>query len=143
MVAVRYDQLFDVVKALGPSRADSVARIGRLAHLLDSSIPIPMTKRTIGLDAVLGMLPVVGDAASTALASYIVWEARRLGVPKRKIARMLGNMAVDMTVGSIPLIGDLFDMGYKSNRRNVCIVLDHLVQTGEIPVGVAATARGR
>jgi hypothetical protein len=143
MVAVRYDQLFDVVKALGPSRADSVARIGKLAHVLDSSIPIPGLGRTIGLDAVLGFIPGVGDAASAVLASYIIWEARRLGLPKRKLARMIGNMALDTTVGAIPLVGDLFDMGYKSNRRNVRMVLDHLAQTGEIPADVAAAARGR
>jgi hypothetical protein len=143
MVALRYDQLFDVVKAMGPTRADSVARIGRLAHLLDSSIPIPGLGRSIGLDAVLGFIPGVGDAASAVLASYIIWEARRLGVPKRKLARMIGNMALDTTVGAIPLVGDLFDMGYKSNRRNVRIVLDHLARTGEIPAGVAAAARGR
>ena len=71
-------------------------------------------------------MPGVGDAVSAALSSYIIWEARQLGLPRWKIARMIGNLALDTTFGAIPIAGDLFDMAYKSNQRNLRIVTDHL-----------------
>jgi Domain of unknown function (DUF4112) len=132
MAATRFQPIFDAVQASGPSLQDSVARISALAHLLDSAIPIPGTNRTIGIDPLIGLIPVVGDAISAALSSYIIWEARQLGVPSWKIARMVGNVALDTAVGSVPFLGDLFDAAFKSNRRNVRIVLDHLHQTGRL-----------
>jgi hypothetical protein len=78
-------------------------------------------------------VPGIGDALSATLSAYIVWEARRLGVPKRQIARMVGNVALDTAVGAVPLVGDLFDMVFKANRRNVRIVIDHLEKTGRLP----------
>ena len=133
MVAVRFEPIFATVLEQAPHYADSVNRITALARLLDSSIPVPGTGRTVGLDAVLGLVPGIGDALSATLSAYIIWEARRLGVPKRKIARMVGNTAVDTAIGAVPLVGDLFDMVFKANRRNVRIVLDHLEKTGRLP----------
>ncbi len=132
MRTARYQPVFDAIKESGPSQADSVARISMLAHLLDSSIPIPGTNRTIGIDALLGLLPVVGDAVSAAFSSYIIWEARQLGLPRWKIARMIGNLAVDTAVGAVPFVGDAFDLVFKANRRNLRIVLDHLERTGRL-----------
>ena len=109
---------------------DSVARITMLANLLDNAFLIPGTNRRIGRDAIIGLLPGIGDAISTALSSYIIWEARQLGLPRWKIARMIGNVALDTVVGAIPLAGDLFDAAYKSNMRNLRIILDHLERTG-------------
>lgn len=141
MVASRMQPIFEAIQASGPNRSDSVARISMLAHLLDSAIPIPGTKRTIGIDPLIGLIPVVGDAISAALSSYIIWEARQLGLPSWKIARMVGNLALDTAVGAVPLLGDLFDAAYKSNRRNVRIVLDHLEQTGRLtPKVIEGTA---
>jgi hypothetical protein len=141
MRATRMEPIFETLKESGPTTKDSVARISTLAKVLDSAIPIPGTNRTIGIDPLLGLFPVVGDAISAALASYIIWEARQLGIPRWKIARMIGNMALDTAVGAVPLVGDLFDMAYKSNRRNLRIVLDHLEQTGRLtPKVIEGTA---
>jgi hypothetical protein len=141
MAVTRMQPIFEALQEAGPTRADSLARISALAHLLDSAIMIPGTRRTIGLDAVLGLVPAVGDAISAALASYIIWEARQLGIPRWKIARMIGNTALDATVGAVPLLGDLFDLAYKSNKRNLRIVLDHLEKTGRLtPKVIEGTA---
>ena len=131
---------FEAIKAAGPSRADSVARLDALAHLLDSAFLIPGTNQRVGIDALLGLIPGIGDLVSTALASYIIWEAKQLGLPRWKIARMIGNVAVDTTVGAIPLVGDLFDVAYKSNRRNLKILRDHLERTGALPQTIEGQA---
>lgn len=94
-------------------------RLGRLAWLLDSSIPIPGTRLTIGLDALLGLFPVIGDLLGVLASSYILTEAARLGVSKAVLARMAFNVAVEGVVGIVPLAGDLFDAVWKANLRNV------------------------
>jgi Domain of unknown function (DUF4112) len=132
-LAQSHTPIFEAIKAAGPSRADSVARLEALATLLDSAFLIPGTNHRVGIDAILGLIPAVGDLVSTALASYIIWEARQLGLPRWKIARMIGNVAVDTTIGAIPLAGDLFDVAFKANRRNMKIVRDHLERTGAVP----------
>ena len=112
----RMQPIFEALKESGPNATDSVARISLLAHVLDSAITIPGTNRTIGIDPLLGLIPVVGDAISAALSSYIVWEAKQLGIPRWKLARMIGNIAVDTAIGAVPLVGDFFDLGFKSNK---------------------------
>jgi hypothetical protein len=94
-------------------------RLARLAWLLDSSIPIPGTRFTIGLDALIGLFPVIGDAIGVFLSSYIVREAAALGVSRSILARMVFNVALEGLVGMIPLAGDVFDAAYKANQRNV------------------------
>ncbi|MBJ6124691.1 DUF4112 domain-containing protein [Microvirga splendida] len=118
--------VFDAIKTAGPSREDAIARITLVAKLLDSAFLIPGLNRRVGLDAVLGLVPGVGDALSAALASYIVWEARQLGLPRWKIARMIGNVAMDTAIGAIPLAGDVFDVFFKANERNLRIIHEHL-----------------
>jgi hypothetical protein len=132
--------LFEAIKAAGPTRADSVARLEALSRLLDSAFQIPGTNQRVGIDALLGLVPGIGDLVSTALASYIIWEARQLGLPRWKIARMIGNVALDTTVGAIPLAGDLFDVAFKANRRNMKIVRDHLERTGALPQTIEGQA---
>jgi len=139
MPAVRSD-LFEAIKAAGPTREDSLARITLLAKLMDSAFVIPGLNRRIGLDAVLGLLPGVGDAISAALASYIIWEARQLGLPRWKIARMVGNVAVDTALGAIPLAGDVFDVFFKANERNLRIIHDHLGTSKRGPKMIDGTA---
>jgi hypothetical protein len=104
---------------------ESFARIDTLAKVLDSAIRIPGTNVAMGLDAVLGLIPVVGDAVSAAISGYIMWEARRLGAPRWLIARMAMNTTLDTVVGSIPVFGDLFDVAYKSNLKNVALLKKH------------------
>jgi len=94
-------------------------RLARLAWLLDSSIPIPGTRITIGLEALIGLFPVVGDVAGVLLSSYILREAAALGVSRSILLRMGFNVALEGLVGMIPLAGDLFDAAYKANQRNV------------------------
>jgi len=94
-------------------------RLAWLAWLLDSSIPIPGTRFTIGLDALIGLFPVVGDAVGVVLSSYIVREAAALGAPRSILARMAFNVALEGLVGMIPLAGDVFDAAWKANQRNV------------------------
>ena len=132
-MAQSHAPLFEALKAAGPSRADSVARLDALAWLLDSAFLIPGTNTRVGLDAVLGLIPGIGDLVSAGLSSYIIWEARQLGVPRWKIARMIGNLAVDTTIGAIPFAGDLFDVAFRANRRNMKILRDHLERTGGLP----------
>ncbi|MBC7802419.1 MAG: DUF4112 domain-containing protein [Candidatus Parcubacteria bacterium] len=94
-------------------------RLSRLAWLLDSSIPIPGTRLTVGLEALLGLMPVAGDLVGVLLSSYIIKEAHALGVSRAILARMAFNVAVEGVVGMVPFAGDLFDAGWKANQRNV------------------------
>lgn len=105
--------------------------------MLDSSIRIPGTGRSFGIDAVLGVLPGLGDAAGLVLAAVIIADGIRLGAKPATILRMLLNAGVDTTLGSVPLIGTLFDAAYKSNQRNVRLLEQHVLD----PDGTAAAAK--
>src|SRR3954451_18376990 len=117
---------FEALKATGASQADSVARVAAVAKFLDGAFVIPGTNRRFGMDAVIGLIPGIGDLLSALLASYIIWEARQLGLPRWKIARMVANVAFDTALGAIPLAGDVFDVFFKANQRNVRIIQDHV-----------------
>jgi Domain of unknown function (DUF4112) len=117
---------FEALRMAGPTRADALARITLLTRFLDSAFVIPGTNRRVGFDAIIGLVPGIGDAVTTLLASYIIWEARQLGLPRWKIARMIGNVALDTVLGAIPLAGDVFDVLFKANQRNLRIIHDHL-----------------
>lgn len=110
-----------------PTR-DRTRRISQLAWVLDNSIRLPIIGRRIGIDGLIGLIPGVGDAATGALSAYLIVEAARAGVRKRALARMAGNAAIDTVIGSIPLVGDLFDMGFKANARNARIALDEIAR---------------
>jgi hypothetical protein len=94
-------------------------RLNFLAWLLDSSIPIPGTRLTIGLDALIGLLPFIGDLIGVALSSYILAEANRMGVGRAILMRMAFNVAIEGVVGIVPLFGDAFDAAWKANQKNV------------------------
>jgi hypothetical protein len=108
------------------SRAERIARLDALAALLDTAFIIPGTNVRFGFDALVGLVPGIGDALTTAVSLWIVSEARALGVPGHVIARMLGNVAIDGLVGAVPLLGDAFDVMWKSNRRNMRLLQDWL-----------------
>jgi hypothetical protein len=112
------------------TRAERIARIDRLATLLDTRFVIPFTKFRFGTDSLIGLAPGIGDVITTALALYIVYEAHRLGAPKTVLARMLGNVAIDGVVGIVPVAGDVFDVLWRANRRNVRILREHLERDG-------------
>ena len=110
----------------------AVARIEFLSRVMDSMIEIPGTKMRIGVDALIGIVPVVGDLISQAISSYLIWEARKLGVSRFTIARMIGNSAIDTVVGFIPFAGDAFDMAFRANMKNLALLKAHLAKHGHI-----------
>ncbi len=107
-------------------RAARLARLERLADSLDRAFRVPVLGLRVGWDGLLGLVPGIGDALTFAPAAFIVVEAHRLGARKRVLARMSLNTVVDTVIGGIPLLGDLFDIGFKSNRRNVALLRDEL-----------------
>jgi hypothetical protein len=115
---------FDIARA--DSRGARIARIDRLATLLDTALVIPGTRMRFGLDALMGLFPVFGDIITTALSLFIVHEAYHLGAPGHVIARMLGNVALDGVFGAVPLVGDAFDVLWRANRRNMRLLREWL-----------------
>lgn len=101
-------------------------RIEAMEQLLERCFVIPGIRKPVGLDAIVGLVPGIGDAIALGLAGYIVWEARNLGLPKWHLLRMVGNILVDSAVGTVPVVGDLFDFLFQSNTRNLRIVKRHL-----------------
>lgn len=101
----------------------SIVRLQFVARLLDAQFSILGYR--FGIDALVGLFPVVGDALTSLLGLYIVWEARQLGVPEARLNRMLQRVALDFVAGSMPIFGDLFDFFYKSNLRNLQEVVAH------------------
>lgn len=118
-----------IFEALVQNRNDPAAlrkRIETLEFLLERSFTIPGINRPVGLDAIVGLVPIVGDVVTAAMGAYIIWEARNLGMPKWKLWRMMGNLGVDTALGAIPLVGDAFDLLFRSNTRNLKIIKRHL-----------------
>jgi hypothetical protein len=111
---------------MGASRAERIARIDALARLMDTAFVVPGTQIRFGLDALIGLVPGVGDAITTLISLYIVNEARALGAPPLLVARMIANVAFDGLVGAVPLVCDAFDVAFRANRRNMALLLDHL-----------------
>lgn len=116
----------------GPSQtalvidAARARRIRTLAQLLDNSIQIPGTSWRFGFDAIVGLIPVVGDLLGGVLSGYIILEAARAEVPTLTLARMLANVGIDTLVGSVPALGDVFDAAWKANIKNVALLERHI-----------------
>ena len=100
-------------------------RMRRLAGLVDAAFHIPGTRFRFGLNSVIGLAPGAGDAVLGLVSLYIVQQAHAMGVPGPKLARMIGNVAIEVVGGSVPILGDLFDVALKANLRNIRIVEDH------------------
>ncbi|SFF85703.1 protein of unknown function [Novosphingobium sp. CF614] len=101
-------------------------RIEAMERVLERAFTVPGTRRQIGLDALVGLVPVAGDVISAALGLYLVWEARNLGMSRWQLARMTANVGFDTLVGAVPVAGDLFDFLFRSNSRNLRIIRKHL-----------------
>jgi Domain of unknown function (DUF4112) len=114
-----------------------VERLRSLTRLLDSAIAIPGTRYRFGLDALIGIVPGIGDVIGAIFSSYIILQAARLGASKPTLIRMMGNVALDTIVGGIPFLGDLFDAGWKANTRNLQLLEGHLQR----PATTARTSR--
>jgi hypothetical protein len=113
-------------------------RLRVLSHLLDDSVRVPGTGFRFGLDAVIGLIPGIGDASGAALSAYLLVEAGRLGAPKATLLRMAGNVGLEAVVGTVPVLGDLFDAGWKANLRNLRLLEEHLAN----PVATERASRG-
>ncbi len=101
-------------------------RLEGLARQLDSAFRIPGTRIRMGYDSLIGLIPGIGDVAAFVPGAYIIYESHRMGVPRSLLAQQVANIGIDTVVGSVPLIGDLFDVGWKANRRNVALLRTHL-----------------
>ena len=121
-----------------PVTGAGVARARSIARLLDDLIRIPGTKIGIGLDPIIGLIPGVGDVVGGAMSGYILLVAAQEGAPTSVLVRMLGNIALDSLVGLVPLLGDLFDVGVKANRRNVDLLERYL----DAPTPTKRASRG-
>jgi hypothetical protein len=110
----------------------------QLARLLDAAVRIPGTEIRVGLDALLGLIPGAGDIAGGVLSTFIIVQAAKLGAPRAVLARMVMNVAVDSIVGAVPILGDLFDIGWKSNMRNAQLLERYV----ERPHATRAASRG-
>jgi hypothetical protein len=111
---------------------EEVARLENMAHWMDSRFRIPGTNVRFGLDGILGFIPGLGDGVTALPAVYLIMSAQRLGASRWLMTRMAANVGVDMLVGAIPLVGDLFDIGFKANRRNIALLRQHLEETGQL-----------
>lgn len=107
----------------------ALTRLRGVGELMDDKFEIPIIKVKIGLDPLIGLIPGGGDWVSWVVSIYIILEAARLGVPARLLARMGWTVSVDLIGGYVPGVGDIFDVIYKANRRNVDMVLDHFDAT--------------
>ncbi|HEY9844926.1 MAG TPA: DUF4112 domain-containing protein [Candidatus Caenarcaniphilales bacterium] len=107
-------------------RLATLNRIRKFSRLMDTAIRIPGVNFRIGLDPIMGLIPGAGDVVSTAFSGYIIFLATRFGLPRQIVSRMIFNIALEAVVGSVPLVGDLFDAYYKSNIRNLALLEQHL-----------------
>lgn len=124
--ATRIDaSMFDALP-LGRDPQSVRKRVEAMEQLLEGMFTIPGLNRRVGLDAILGLVPVVGDIAAAALGAWIVWEARNIGMTKFQLARMGGRVGFDALLGLIPVVGDAADFFYRSNTRNLKTIKRHL-----------------
>jgi uncharacterized protein DUF4112 len=112
-----------------------IERLRSLSRLLDSAFVIPGTRYRFGLDALIGLVPGLGDAISAVFSGYIILQASRLGAPKSVVNRMIANVAIDTAVGWVPVLGDLFDVAWKSNLKNMALLENHVRQPAAARAG--------
>ncbi|BCL35342.1 DUF4112 domain-containing protein [Nostoc sp. MS1] len=108
------------------TQAATIKRLRQVSRLLDTVIKIPGTPIAMGLDPIIGIIPIGGDALGLILSCYIVFEASRLGVPKNILNRMIVNIIIDSLIGSFPIIGDLFDFAWTANHYNIKLIEKYL-----------------
>lgn len=121
---------------LDPAASERLRRLRSLAWLLDNSIPLPGGLR-VGIDALIGLVPGIGDAIGAVVSAYIINEARALGAPRSVLLRMSGNVMIETLIGAIPFAGDIFDAAYKANMRNLALLERYQLD----PVGSRRSSR--
>ncbi len=124
--AIPVEGMFDIVRNAAPSHEAAVRRMQAVANVLDTAFVLPGTKQRVGIDAIIGLIPGAGDILTTIFSTYIIWEARNLGVSRVALARMLANLGIHAAIGSLPIVGDVFDAFFRVNQRNMRIVRSQL-----------------
>jgi hypothetical protein len=114
------------------SRREALERLERISRILDTAIRVPGLGIRFGIDGIIGLAPGIGDAATTLLSCWIVYQAYRLGASREVLTKMAGNVAIDGVIGVVPLLGDLFDVMWRANRRNVNLLRAHFEREGLI-----------
>jgi hypothetical protein len=130
------------VETYNPRAEHSLARLDALAKLFDSAFVIPGTNIRMGLDGIIGLVPIAGDLISALMSSYLIWEARQLGASRWVIGRMMTNTLIDTTIGAIPLLGDAFDIAFRTNMRNLALLRKHLARKGMVGQGSGRVIEG-
>tara|TARA_R110000824_G_scaffold38653_3_gene117923 strand:- start:195 stop:617 length:423 start_codon:yes stop_codon:yes gene_type:complete len=128
-MAISEEQLKRLAEQLPDVSRDPQAvrnRVEAMEKVLERAFVIPGINRPIGLDSIVGLIPVVGDIATALMGAYIVWEARNLGMSKLQLTRMAANVGIDTALGAIPFAGDVFDFFWRSNSKNLKIIRKHL-----------------
>lgn len=122
----QFSQMAKDLPGMGNDPHSVRKRVEALELVLERSFHIPGTKIPVGLDSIVGLIPVLGDLVTAAMGAYMVWEARNLGMSKWKLIRMTANVGIDTALGAIPLVGDAFDFVWRSNSKNLRIIKKHL-----------------
>lgn len=128
-MAISEEQLKRLAEQLPDVSRDPQAvrnRVEAMEKVLERAFVIPGINRPVGLDSIVGLIPVVGDIATALMGAYIVWEARNLGMSKLQLTRMAANVGIDTALGAIPFAGDVFDFFWRSNSKNLKIITKHL-----------------
>ena len=117
---------FDRMPGMGRDAQSVRQRIEMMEQVLENVFTIPGTRFRVGLDSMVGLIPVVGDLVTAAMGAWIVWEARNLSMSRWQLIRMSANIGVDTAIGAIPFVGDAFDLAFRSNSKNLRIIRKHL-----------------
>ena len=123
------------LRQLTPGQTQRLDALRKVSQLLDSALLVPGTSYRIGLDPILGLVPVLGDLVSPLFTIGLLWQARELGIPKVVQLRMIFNVAIDSLIGLVPVAGDLFDFAWKSNNRNLALLERHAVEEHRATAG--------
>ena len=113
-------------------RREVIDRLDFIARLLDTAFIVPGTNIRFGIEAIIRLMPGIGDAIASALSCVILIEAHRLGVPRGVLVRMIANVLLEGTAGAMPVVGDMFDVIFRANRRNIRILRDYMQREGLI-----------
>jgi Domain of unknown function (DUF4112) len=105
-------------------RVKTINRLRNIARVMDTAVKIPGTKIRFGADSIIGLVPGAGDLVTMGISIYVLAEAARLGLPREVLLKMAGNIAIDTGIGAIPIVGDIFDMFFKSNTKNLSLLLE-------------------
>ena len=122
----QFDEIAAQIPAMGRDPQAIRQRVEALELVLERAFHIPGTKIPVGLDSIVGFIPVLGDLVTAVMGAYMVWEARNLGMSKWQLTRMAANVGIDTAIGAVPLVGDAFDFFWRSNTKNLRIIKKHL-----------------